>query len=162
MNNVALRPFLEVDLPVLDRFATEPAVLGPHQWSGFADPRARRRRWAEDGFLGARDTALAVIADDAVAGMASWEAADRGGPAGGCFEIGLTLLPEHRGRGIGLVTHLFAVTRVHRLEAFTDGENVAEQKTLERAGFHCEGVMRQVTWRNGSWRDEVIYALFRT
>ncbi|MFG1642268.1 GNAT family N-acetyltransferase [Amycolatopsis sp. NPDC049252] len=167
MIDVVLRPFREEDLPVLDRFATEPAVLGEHQWSGFTDPRARRRRWAEDGFLGARDTAPAVVADDAVAGMASCEAADRGGPAGGCFEIGLTLLPEHRGRGTGLaahrllVAHLFAVTRAHRLEAFTDGENVAEQKTLERAGFHREGVMRQVTWRNGSWRDEVIYALFR-
>lgn len=167
MTDVALRPFREEDLPVLDRFATDPAVLGAHQWTGFADPRVRRRRWADDGYVGPHDTALAVTADDVVAGMTSWEAADRGGPAGGCFEIGLTLLPEHRGHGVGLaahrllVAHLFSVTRAHRLEAFTDGGNAAEQKTLERVGFHREGVMREVTWRDGGWRDEVVYALFR-
>ena len=91
--------------------------------------------------------ALAVTVDDVVAGMASWLAADprrrtRRLPG----RVGLTLLPEYRGRGIGtaahrlLVEHLFAFTRVHRLQAFTDGENIAEQKTLERVGFQREGV----------------------
>ena len=164
---LALRAFREDDLPFLDRFATDPGVLGVHQWSGIRDPATHRRRFAENGYLGAEYTALALTVDDVVAGMASWTAADRGGAPGSCFDVGLTLLPEYRGRGIGtaahrlLVEHLFAFTRVHRLEAFTDGENVAEQKTLERVGFQREGVMRQVTWRNGSWRDEVIYALFR-
>jgi len=138
---LALRPFREDDLDALD--------------------------WAEDGFISDAATAVAFTVDDVMAGMASWEAADRGGPPGGCYETGLTLLPEYRGRGLGtaahrlIVAHLFANTRVHRLEAFTDGENVAEQKTLERLGFPREGVMREVIWRNGSWRDEVIYALFR-
>ena len=164
---LALRAFREDDLPFLDRFATDPDVLGVFQWSGVRDPAKGRRRFAEDGYLGLEDTALAVTVDDVVAGMASWTAADRGGAPGSCYDVGLTLLPEYRGRGIGtaahrlLVEHLFAFTRVHRLEAFTDGENIAEQKTLERVGFRREGVMREVTWRNGSWRDEVVYALFR-
>ncbi|MGH9059821.1 MAG: GNAT family N-acetyltransferase, partial [Acidimicrobiales bacterium] len=137
MKHVALRAFVEVDLPVLDRFGTDPDVAGAFQWTGFADPQSRRRRFAEDGFLGERSSAVAVTVDGAVAGRASWEAADRGGPAGGCYGIGLTLLPDHRGHGTGtkahrlLVDHLFRFTRAHRLEAFTDAENIAEQRALE-------------------------------
>ncbi|MFI5606124.1 GNAT family N-acetyltransferase [Amycolatopsis sp. NPDC051903] len=167
MKRIALRPFAEEDLSVLDRFAAEPEVLGEFQWSGFADPKVRRRRFAEDGFVGDESTALAVTVDGVVAGMASWEAADRGGPAGGCFEVGVTLLPDFRGHGVGtkahrlLAAHLFRFTRAHRLEAFTDSENAAEQRVLEKVGFHREGLMCQVTWRDGRYRDEVVYALLR-
>ncbi|MDT8909623.1 GNAT family protein [Amycolatopsis sp. PS_44_ISF1] len=168
MKHIALRAFVEDDLPVLDRFATDPDVAGAFQWTGFTDPKARRRRFEEDGFLGERSSAVAVTVDGVVAGMAGWEAADRGGPAGGCYEIGLTLLPDHRGHGTGteahrlLVDHLFRFTRAHRLEAFTDAGNAAEQRVLEKTGFHREGLMCQVTWRDGSYRDEVVYGLLRT
>lgn len=164
---VALRPLREDDLAVLDRFDADPTVLGPFQWKGFTDPRARRRRWDKDGYVNVASTGLAVTVKAEIAGIASWKAADRGGPAGGCLEIGLTLLPEFRGRGLGdaahrmLVDHVFRTTRVHRLEAFTDAENAAARRILEKLGFHREGVMCQVTWRDGGWRDEAVYALLR-
>jgi aminoglycoside 6'-N-acetyltransferase len=50
---------------------------------------------------------------------------------------------------------------VHRLEAFTDVENVAEQRTLEKIGCHREGVMREVYFRGGRWRDSIVYSLLR-
>jgi RimJ/RimL family protein N-acetyltransferase len=50
------------------------------------------------------------------------------------------------------VDHLFRFTTVHRLEAGTDAENVAEQKALERIGFTREGVLREVAFRDGTWR----------
>jgi RimJ/RimL family protein N-acetyltransferase len=84
-----------------------------------------------------------------------------------CYEIGLALLPEHRGHGLGtaaqrlLVDYLFEFTAVHRLEALTSTENFAEQKALERAGFQREGVTREVIFHRGAWRDLVIYALLR-
>ena len=74
---------------------------------------------------------------------------------------------EHRGRGIGteaqrqLVTYLFATMPVHRLEAATDVENVAEQRALEKAGFRREGVRRGITFRGGAWRDDVLYGMTR-
>ncbi|GAA3538939.1 hypothetical protein GCM10022222_23150 [Amycolatopsis ultiminotia] len=165
--HVALRGFVEADLPVLDRFATDPEVAGAFQWSGFADPQVHRRRFAVDGLLGDASSAVAVTVDDTVAGMATWKAADRGGPAGGCYEIGVTLLPDHRGRGAGtqahqlLVEHLFRFTRAHRIEAFTDVDNLAEQRVLEKTGFHREGLMCQVLWRDGAYHDEVVYGLLR-
>jgi [ribosomal protein S5]-alanine N-acetyltransferase len=86
---------------------------------------------------------------------------------GSCFEVGLALLPEYRGWGLGtaaqrlLVDYLFRFTSVHRVEACTDAENLAEQKALERIGFTREGVMRAAAFRNGTWRDLVIYARLR-
>ena len=57
--------------------------------------------------------------------------------------------------------HLFRFTTVHRLEAGTDADNIAEQKALERIGFTREGVLRQVAFRDGAWRDALIYGLLR-
>ncbi|WP_406640724.1 GNAT family N-acetyltransferase [Amycolatopsis sp. WGS_07] len=164
--HIALRGFAEADLTVLDRFVTDPDVAGTFQWTSFTGPRARRR-FAEDGFLSPDSSAVAVTVDSAVAGLATWEAADRGGPAGGCFRIGVTLLPDHHGHGAAakayqlLVDQLFQHTRAHRLEAFVDSEDLAGQEALEKAGFHREGLMCQVTWRDGGYRDEVVYAILR-
>lgn len=164
----ALRAFNEDDLGFLDRLCTDPAALGPFEWFGFSDVRTRRRRWEHDGFVSADSTALAVtLADGTVVGIASWKATNRGGSPGACFEIGLALLPDYRGKGLGtaaqrlLVDYLFKFTTVHRLEACTDVDNVAEQRALERIGFTREGVMREVAFQNGTWRDSVIYALLR-
>ena len=168
-NGLALRAFCEDDLGFLDRLCSDPQALGPFEWTGFGDVRARRRRWEQDGYVGPDSTALAVVlADGTLAGIASWKARNRSDPDRGiCYEIGLALLPEHRGHGLGtaaqqlLVDYLLKSTTVHRLEAFTDSENIAEQKALERIGFQREGLMREVLFQNGSWRDAVIYALLR-
>ncbi|MGW7531996.1 GNAT family N-acetyltransferase [Amycolatopsis sp. NPDC054798] len=164
--HIALRGFAEADLPVLDRFSTDPDGTGTFQWTNFTGPRARRR-FAEDGFLSPASSAVAVTVDSVVAGMATWEAADRGGPAGGCFRVGVALLPDYRGHGTDtkayqlLVDQVFRHTRAHRLEAFVDSEDLAGQHTLEKTGFHREGLLCQVTWRDGGYRDEVVYAILR-
>lgn len=170
---VTLRPFREQDLAFLERLGSDPCVTGRYVWAGFRDPAVRRRRWEKDGYIGADSAALAVAGTDPVAGeaavlgIASWEARDRGGPPGGCYEIGLALLPEHRGRGIGaqahqvMVRHLFDCTLAHRLEAQTDADNIAEQKALERSGFRREGVLRGARFREGEWRDMLMYGLLR-
>jgi RimJ/RimL family protein N-acetyltransferase len=51
---------------------------------------------------------------------------------------------------------------VHRIEAATEAGNAAAQRSLEKAGFTREGVMRGVFWRDGAWRDGVLYSLLRT
>ena len=47
-------------------------------------------------------------------------------------------------------------------EATTETGNIAEQKALEKAGFTREGVMRGFGWRDGAWRDELLYSILRT
>ena len=113
----------------------------------------------------ARATPTMVSARNA--NIASWRPSDRGGVPGGCYELGVALLPDHRGRGLGttahrlLVAHLFGFTLAHRLEAITDAKNLAEQRALERAGFEREGVLRGAAFRDGAWHDLVIYGMVR-
>jgi RimJ/RimL family protein N-acetyltransferase len=82
--------------------------------------------------------------------------------------MGIGLLPQARGQGSGteahrlVVRYLFAHTTVHRIEAVTEAGNIAEQKALEKAGFAREGVRRGSLWRDGAWRDEVLYSVLRT
>ena len=167
-DQLTLRPFGEVDLPFLDRLCTDPDAVGPYVWSGFSDPRGRRRRWETDGYLGAESSAVAVVLGaHNVVGIASWEARARGGPHGGCYEIGMALLPEHRAHGVGtagqrlLVRHLFTHPPAQRLEAQTDAANIAAQTALERAGFRREGLLRRARFRDGAWRDMVVYGILR-
>ena len=167
-DQISLRSFLGADELFLQRLTVDPDALGPFEWTGYTDARARQRRWETDGYVGTHSTALAVVGpDDSVIGIASWEARTRGGPIGGCYEIGLALLPEHRGNGWGtiaqrlLITHLFRFTLANRLEAQTDADNIAEQRALERIGFHREGLLRQVRFRHGVWQDMIIYGLLR-
>ena len=83
------------------------------------------------------------------------------------MSIGCTLLPQYRGHGYGtvaqrlLVEYLFATFPINRVEAITDIENVAEQRSLEKVGFTREGVLRGVAWRIGAWRDMVSYSRLR-
>ena len=92
------------------------------------------------------------------------------GPNAGsqALEIGISLHASGRGRGHGtraqrmLAEHLFRTTGVHRVQASTDVDNLAEQGALERAGFVREGVLRGAQWRLGAFHDLVSYARLRT
>lgn len=165
---IHLRPIRECDLPELDRLAADPHTSGPFDWHGFGDPGARRRRLAEDGFLGRdpHNLAVALDQDDSCIGDVSWFAVPTG-PTSTCWNIGIVIMPEFRGKGYGtaaqrlLADYLFATTTANRLEAETDVENIGEQRALEKAGFIREGIRRGSLFRDGRWRDMVIYGRLR-
>jgi ribosomal-protein-alanine N-acetyltransferase len=176
--NVHLRPVHDDDLPMLRRFLTEPELIG-NDWFGFRHAAKVDRRFAEDGFLGTdngrlmvetRDTETSNTKErdtkDQVAGFVTWTAGCYGG-TGGYWEIGIALLPEHRGRGIGwraqalTAAYLFEHTPAQRVQAGTQPENIAEQKALLKAGFQLEGVVRAAEFRAGQWRDGLLYSRLR-
>ena len=165
---ITLRPVAEDDLAMLRRFVTEPGLIGL-DWTGFRDAGAITRRFATDGYLGADDSRLIVSAgDDAtVAGFLSFRKGQYAA-AGPYYEIGIALLPEWRGRGLGwraqamLCDYLFAHTPVQRIQAGTHPENLAEQRSLEKAGFTLEGVIRACEFRAGQWRGGYLYSRLRT
>lgn len=168
MKDVILRPILEADLEPLARFSTDPEAGGEFEWTGFKDPKAVRRRWEEDGWLSDEHSWLAVARGDGTfAGIVSWRDRSAGTVKGGCYEMGIALLPEHRGQGVGttaqrlLVDYLFTTTAAHRLQAYTEVENVPEQRALEKVGFQQEGRLREVVFRAGRWHDSYLYALLR-
>ncbi|MGH9211933.1 MAG: GNAT family N-acetyltransferase [Acidimicrobiales bacterium] len=169
IEDVRLRPIEEGDLDQLRQIAVDPEAGGEFEWTGFQDPHEARRRWEKDGWLNAEQSLLAVIrADGAFAGIVSWRDRSLGTIKGVTYEFGIALWPEHRGHGVGtraqqlLVDYLFRNTPVHRLQAFTETGNLAEQRALEKLGFQREGVLRELFFRAGAWRDSVLYARLRS
>jgi ribosomal-protein-alanine N-acetyltransferase len=167
--SVRLRPVAEADLDMFRRFCTEPFLVGL-DWGGFRDAEAPARRFATDGYLGTENGRLMVDAEvdreRVTAGMVSYVENLYGGVAKH-WEIGIALLPEWRGRGIGwraqamLCDYLFSHTPVQRIQAATHAENAAEQRSLEKAGFQLEGVIRAGEFRAGQWRDGYLYSRLR-
>jgi ribosomal-protein-alanine N-acetyltransferase len=164
---IRLRPVSHDDLAMFRRFLTEPGLVGL-DWTGFRDSGAPARRFAADGYLGDDDGRLIVEVEteQVAAGFVSYRW-DQFGAAGKHVEIGIALLPEWRGRGIGwraqamFCDYLFCHTPVHRIQAATHPENIAEQKSLEKAGFRLEGVLRACEFRAGRWRDGHLYSRLR-
>jgi RimJ/RimL family protein N-acetyltransferase len=163
-----LRPVQADEVGLLERWRVDAATQGRFGWFGFAPPGSLRRRHDQDGLLGEDRGNLVVEADGAPVGEVSYISVHHGPPpASRAFNIGIWLLPEHRGRGHGseaqrqLAAYLFAHTRVERVEASTDVANEAEQRALERAGFTREGVLRHAQFREGGFHDLVLYSKLR-
>ncbi|MGI5237302.1 GNAT family N-acetyltransferase [Dactylosporangium sp. CA-139066] len=162
-----LRPVTAADLWVLERQADEPDAGGVFNWSGFRDIAGTRRRFEEHRLITPDAGCLVVQVPEGVAGVVTWCRVSYGVPAWSCWNIGIQLLPEFRGRGLGgpaqqrLVAYLFDTTPVERVEAYTDVENVAEQRALERAGFTLEGTVRSAQFREGRWRTVHLYSVLR-
>ena len=80
-------------------------------------------------------------------------------------EIGFSLTPESRGRGIAtmaggfIVQHLFNAVGVHRIHASLHPDNVASMMVLERLGFIYEGTARQSYWVDDVCTDDPQFGL---
>lgn len=169
-DEVALRPVREDDLPVLERLTQDPEKTGQFEWFGWSDLRRWRTAWDQNGLISPEGGTLIVVHGDQRLGLVNWyrQGTVPSSSSSYCWEIGITLLADARGRGYGtqaqrmLAHYLFAHTTVHRIWAWIEVDNVAEQKALEKAGFTREGITRGSWWRDGAWRDGVIYSLLRT
>jgi GNAT superfamily N-acetyltransferase len=109
------------------RFVIEPGLIGL-DGPGFRDPNAVQRRFDTDSYLGEDngrlivDVAPGTQPGNEPAGLVSYRKRYYGTQAF-CWEIGIALLPEWRGRGIGwraqamFCSYLFENTPVQRIEA---------------------------------------------
>ncbi len=108
------------------------------------------------------------LSDGAVIGDISWHPVSYGpNEASRALNIGLSLIPDARGHGYGteaqclMAQLLFRLFEIERVEASTDVENIAEQRSLEKAGFTREGVQRRAQFRAGAYHDLVSYSILR-
>ena len=166
---VRLRDITLDDADLLDGWASV-EYTGAFNDFGMAHSPTDREALARGPLRNERNGQLLVerLADARPIGTVSWHL-ERYGPneESGAWNIGIALVPEGRGQGLGteaqrlVADFLFATTPLHRVEASTDIENVAEQRSLEKAGFIREAVLRGVQFRAGAWHDLVNYARLR-
>jgi RimJ/RimL family protein N-acetyltransferase len=168
---VTLRPIERDDLALLDRWRNDREHEG--EYGDFlAMHRGRTgydERWAVDGLLSEQEGQLLICLDGEPVGVLQWHPVPYGPNRGStALNLGVSITPSARGRGVGsraqrlLAEYLFEQTLANRVEASTDVTNIAEQRALERAGFHREGVLRGAQFRRGEWHDMVVYSRLRT
>ena len=165
---VRLRPATSADGPLLDSWRGDPEAEGEYNHFGRLDRPKVSERLAVGTLVDATAGTLVVTVDGEPVGTVSWHVVAYGpNVESKQWNVGISLVPAARGRGAGwraqrlLAEWLFATTAVNRVEASTDVENRAEQRSLEKAGFVREGVLRGAQSRLGEWRDLVSYSILR-
>jgi RimJ/RimL family protein N-acetyltransferase len=130
-------------------------------WDELVAALARRSDWTTG------DHASWALVDGAeLLGSISVHRIDRDQDDG---EIGYWIAPAARGRGLaGLAAEAacrwaFADLGLHRIQLFHAVENVASARVAEKAGFTCEGRLRQShRYGDGVRHDELLWARLAT
>ena len=161
-----LRAFTPADAPEFHT-AYGDAVSMRH-WNHAPSPDLARTERYLRGWCKARPASWMVwcIADRNTGrcrGMVNYHARDTTSHR---VEIGYILTPAARGQGLaaealaGLVTHLRATLRIHRIEAQVEPANVKSRALVERLGFALEAPLLRDRWRvGGAYRSVAMYAL---
>lgn len=82
-------------------------------------------------------------------------------------ELGCWLAEEHWGRGVmteavrQICREAFGRFDLLRIFAEPFADNLGSRRVLEKAGFTCEGTMRNGVFKNGRVRSYCMYALLR-
>lgn len=169
---VRLRDVALDDLELLDAW-DRPEIVG--EFNDFGMPRrnaeALREAVAKGPLRNDRNGMVMIerIADAAPIGTIGWFAVKYGpNDASRAWNMGISLIPDARGQGFGaeaqrlMAEELFQTTDANRVEASTDVENIAEQRSLEKAGFTREGIARGSQFRAGQHHDLMVYSRLRS
>jgi RimJ/RimL family protein N-acetyltransferase len=168
---VLIRPITETELDLLELLYGDPDEASQYGFFGYRNPGELRRDFAQRGFISEDHGRLAVALGGAgeageFLGEVSWRKTQTG-PNSFSWAIGIGLLAKARGQGYGtraqrlLAEYLFAHTLVNRIAAETEIGNLAEQRSLAKAGFTREGTLRGSCFRAGRWRDMASYSIVR-
>jgi diamine N-acetyltransferase len=165
---VRLRPIERDDLPRFVAWLGDPEVcvnlalvLGPGL--------AQEERWYESVLaLPPLDQPLAV---EALEDVGSWRHVGSAGMHGVDWrnrsaEIGLFLGDKSVwDRGLGteltelLLRHAFADLNLHRVWLRVFADNARARRVYEKAGFRLEGTQREADYRDGHYRDVLVYSV---
>jgi RimJ/RimL family protein N-acetyltransferase len=162
--DVALRAQTPDDEALLYRLASEldtweersPRPPAPLTLESF---RARAARGDSTG-----DAEFVITLDGAAVGRCTLFAEDA---LARHAEVGIALVPEARGRGVGtaalrqLVEFAFRRRNLRRLHLVAIESNVAGLAVYRKIGFLEEGRRREHCWVRGRYEDEVIMGLLR-
>jgi RimJ/RimL family protein N-acetyltransferase len=151
---------------------SRPDLVGEHNWAGPVDPSVGRERLLStlrgDPLDQVEGLRVVELNDGTPIGDMSWRT-ERWGPSSrsACPAFGIALLPTFRGIGLGteaqmrMVDFLFTAFDVHRVQTDTASDNLAEQRSLEKAGLRREGVVREAEYRNGRYYDHILFSILR-
>ena len=161
---VVLRPFRPDDLEPLWRARLDPRMWAqtteaPYVPQPLAEYRARYEAPSTND-----DAQFAVDVDGGLVGRAAMFRFD---PLARSAEVGLSLLPEHQGRGYGkdvlrvLLGFGFRTRNLHRIHLQALASNAAGLGAYRAVGFVEEGRLREHAWVEGQYEDIVLMGLLQ-
>ncbi|MEO8103379.1 MAG: GNAT family N-acetyltransferase [Betaproteobacteria bacterium] len=163
---VRLRRLTADDVTAIFEMYSHPDVTRYGSAAAYTEIAQAEKRVAEALDHYAKDTAypLAVmrIADERVIGNCTlWNFHRQNRRA----EVGYALARPYWGQGYNheamtaMIDFAFREMQLHRLEADIDPRNVPSARTLERLGFHQEGLLRERWIVDGEVSDSALYGL---
>jgi [ribosomal protein S5]-alanine N-acetyltransferase len=124
------------------------------------------RRFLEIARASVPATYFAIVAESRIAGGIGYTLHTDVERVGA--EVGYWLAPAHWGRGLAtaalqaLTDHAFAAhPELRRLWAVPFATNAASARVLQKAGYTCEGTLRQSAVKDGRVLDQWVYAIVR-
>ena len=163
-DRVVLRPLRPSDVEPLWR-----ARLDPLTWAQTSEAplspeplEELQARYAAPSTSSAAQ--FAVDVDGVLAGRAGLFSVDDLARTG---EVGLTLLPEHRGQGFGqdvlrvLLRYAFRSRNLRRVHLQSLASNERALGAYRAVGFVEEGRLREHAWVEGAYDDVVLMAVLR-
>jgi ribosomal-protein-alanine N-acetyltransferase len=165
-SNFIIRHIVHGDLAALMFLMNDPEVRGEYLPSALQSPIEVERK-IQSGAMVNDDFVRFVIVDVATDGVIGTIFYFKGVPYFDAREIGYTIAPQARGRGIAteavglLVRYLFNSTRFNRLEIRMDSRNTASENVAIKCGFRKEGVACGANFVRGQHVDMNVYALLR-
>lgn len=161
---VVLRPFRPDDVEPLWRAKLDPATwaatsAAPLVPLTLAEHQARYAEPSKDN-----SAQFAVDVDGALAGRVGLFDVDL---LARSAEVGVSLLPEHRGQGHGkdalrvLLGYAFRSRNLRRVHLQTLSSNEAGLRCYRAVGFVEEGRPRQAAWVEGRYEDMVLMSVLR-
>ena len=161
---VVVRTIRESDLDTLLDLICDLENRGDHVPLDLPSQMGIRKRFHEDGFLGAGDSTLVICVEEKLVGTISYMDA-------GChdgLELGYAVFDEaDRGKGYAtdalsaLARFLFGTRQINRLQVSIMPGNVASKRVAEKCGFQFEGTMRGAIFHRGAFQDMDLYSLLR-
>jgi RimJ/RimL family protein N-acetyltransferase len=168
--DVRLIPFTAAHL---DDFAALAQDADVRRYTRFPDPPQATfpQTWLERYEKGRRDGTREAFAiedgDGTFLGLALAVAIEREAGEAGEAELGYTVTPAARGRGVATAA-VTALTRwafdeqgLERLTLLIEVANVASTRVAERCGYVLEGVRRNAYVKPGLRGDTAVYACLR-
>ena len=165
--DVTLRPRTEADLDVLYAIASDLGTWDERTPS-MPSPLTRAAYEARLGQLDSgSDKGVSFVveaAGEAVGSVSLFSFDDLARHA----EVGIALLPEARGRGIGtaaierIVEFAFVRCNLRRVHLQAIASNRAAIRAYEKAGFVVEGRQLEHAWVRGGYEDIVVMGLLRS
>lgn len=166
MGDWCIRSYERRDIQALVKYANNPNV-SRNLREAFPYPYTRRDAslWIESALAQDEETHFAIATGQELIGGIGFQL--QGDVHRRSAELGYWLGEPFWGRGIAtlavrtMIDYAFTDFDLVRLYAYVFAGNPASERVLEKAGFVCEGTLRQSVLKNDRLLDQKIFALIR-